>query len=67
MGPDRMGPRSSDLGRIGMEALALPGFVFGLMGSIFAISALRLIQKLKEELENLRKEVQALKDGGNEA
>ena len=46
---------------------AIIGFVFGLMGFTLATTANAGIKKLKEELENLRKEVQALKEGGKEA
>ena len=50
-----------------MEAFGILGFVFGLMAFTFAIIANGGITKLKEELENLRKEVLALKEGGKEA
>ena len=43
------------------------GFVFGLLGFIFALNAGEGIKKLKQELETLRRKVQALEDGGNEA
>jgi hypothetical protein len=39
------------------------GFVFGLMGFIFAISALGKIRKLEKQL----KEAGVLKDGSNQA
>ena len=46
-----------------MEVMGIIGFVFGLPGFIFGLSAIAGFKKLKEELENLRKEVQALKEG----
>ncbi len=50
-----------------MEAFGISGFFFGLVGFSLAVNANAGIKKLKEELENLRKEVQALKEGGKEA
>ena len=50
-----------------MEAFGIIGFVFGLTGLSLAVNAGAGIKKLKEELENLRKKVQALEEGGKEA
>ncbi len=49
-----------------MEAFGISGFFFGLVGFCLAVNAGAAIKKLKEELENLRNEVQALKEGGKE-
>ena len=50
-----------------MEVFATLGFAFGLPGLIFGICAIAGFRKLTEELKALGKEVQALKEGGNEA
>ncbi len=54
--------RTGLLWRIAMEAFGISGFFFGLVGFSLAVNANAGIKKLKEELENLRKEVQALKE-----
>ena len=50
-----------------METFAILGFFFGFLGFVFALNAGEGIKKLKQELKNLSKKVQALEDGGNEA
>ncbi len=50
-----------------METFAILGFTFGMFGFVFALNAGEGIKKLKQELETLRRKVQALEDGGKEA
>ena len=50
-----------------MEAFGVLGFTFGIMGFLFALIAVAGIKTLKGELENLRREVQALNEGSKEA
>ena len=45
-----------------MDAFAIAGFTFGTMGFVFALISVAGIKTLKVELENLRKEVQELKE-----
>ena len=50
-----------------MEVLGVIGFSFALPGFIFGLSAIAGFRKLTQELETLRRKVQALEDGGKEA